>query len=104
MKLEHQFVEVKQLTDQAKRKAYNAVNKALINLYWDIGKLISKKINQAEWGESIIKNLANYLKRTEPDMKGFSTPNLWRMKQFYELYVNDKKLSPLVREKIYLTQ
>jgi len=31
-------------------------------------------------------------------MSGFSSPNLWRMKQFYELYANDKKLSPLVRE------
>jgi len=38
--------------------------------------------------------LANYLKKTEPELKGFSSQNLWRMKQFYE---NDKP-SPLVRE------
>ncbi len=98
MKLESQLFEVKQLIYQAKRKAYNAVNQELISLYWNIGKLISEKVNQAEWGESVIKNLAKYLKRTEPDMKGFSTPNLWRMKQFYELYGKDEKLSPLVRE------
>ncbi len=98
MKPDNQFSEVKQLIDQAKRQAYNVVNKELINLYWSVGKLISEKVNQSEWGESVIKNLADYLKKTEPDMKGFSTPNLWRMKQFYELYYQEEKLSPLVRE------
>lgn len=98
MKLENQFNEVRKLINRAKRKAYNAANKELIDLYWSLGKLISIKISKSEWGESVIKNLANYLKKTEPDMKGFSTPNLWRMKQFYELYADDKKLSPLVRE------
>lgn len=44
------------------------------------------------------KKLANYLKRNEPELKGFSDKNLWRMKQFYEVYKNFPKLLALLRE------
>ena len=42
--------------------------------------------------------LAVYIKKTAPDIKGFSDKNLWRMKQFYELYKDNEKLSALTRE------
>ena len=42
--------------------------------------------------------LAKYIQQNEPDIKGFSDKNLWRMKQFYETYKDFPKLSPLVRE------
>jgi predicted nuclease of restriction endonuclease-like (RecB) superfamily len=98
MKLERQFVEIYQLIHKAKTRAINAVNTELINLYWEVGKYISKKVSKQEWGKGIVKNLSNYLNKTEPDLKGFSSQNLWRMKQFYEAYYTNSKLSPLVRE------
>ncbi len=98
MNIEEQFAEVRALIRQAKNNAFSLVNRELINLYWETGKLISQKTSQSEWGESVIKKLSDYLKRTEPDIKGFSIQNLRRMRQFYELYANDEKLSPLVRE------
>ena len=98
MKLERQFVEIHQLIHKAKTRAINAVNTELINLYWEVGKYISKKVSKQEWGKGIVKNLSNYLNKTEPDLKGFSSQNLWRMKQFYEAYYTNSKLSPLVRE------
>ncbi len=98
MKLEKQFTEIQQLINRAKVKAFNAVNTELINLYWEIGKYISNKIANQEWGKGIVKNLSDYLNRIEPDLKGFSSQNLWRMKQFYEAYHTNPKLSPLVRE------
>lgn len=42
--------------------------------------------------------MADYLIRTEPELKGFSDKNLWRMKQFYEAYKDNPKLSALLRE------
>ena len=51
-----------------------------------------------EWGKGVVKNLSDYLNKTEPDLKGFSSQNLWRMKQFYEAYYTNPKLPPLVRE------
>ena len=61
-------------------------------------KNISNKIANQEWGKGVVKNLSDYLNKTEPEMKGFSSQNLWRMKQFYEAYHTNPKLSPLVRE------
>jgi len=98
MNLEQQFSEIKKLISTAKENSYKAVNAELINLYWNIGKHISQKIESSEWGKGIVSNLSDYLKRTEPNVKGFSSQNLWRMKQFFEVYNKNKKLSPMVRE------
>jgi len=58
----------------------------MINLYWNIGEYISKKIEQAEWGDSVVTELAKHIQQNEPEIKGFSDKNIWRMKQFFEAY------------------
>jgi predicted nuclease of restriction endonuclease-like (RecB) superfamily len=93
-----QFFEIIDLIKQAKTNAIRAVNTELINLYWNIGQYISRQIETATWGDSVVKELADYLTRTEPELKGFSDKNLWRMKQFYEAYKESPKLSALLRE------
>lgn len=98
MNIERQFVEVRELIKQAKSRAFKAVNIELINLYWEIGKYISIKVSKSEWGKGVVVNLSNFLKETEPELKGFSSQNLWRMKQFYEAYKKFTKLSTLLRE------
>ena len=42
--------------------------------------------------------LANHIHPNEPEIKGFSDKNIWRMKQFYETYKDFPKLSTLLRE------
>ncbi|WP_034707428.1 PDDEXK nuclease domain-containing protein, partial [Chryseobacterium luteum] len=49
-------------------------------------------------GDSVVKDLAEYIQTSEPEIKGFSDKNIWRMKKFYEVYRDFPKLSPLVRE------
>jgi len=98
MELNRQFSEIVSLIHQARNNALKVVNIELINLYWNIGEHISKRIANAEWGQSVVQQLAEYLQKNEPDLKGFSDKNLWRMKQFYEAYSDYPKLSPLVRE------
>jgi predicted nuclease of restriction endonuclease-like (RecB) superfamily len=93
-----QFKHVIELIKESRNKAVKAVNSELINLYWNIGKYISMKIEQSEWGESVVKALAIHIKLSEPEIKGFSDKNLWRMKQFYETYKDFPKLSTLLRE------
>jgi hypothetical protein len=82
--MENRFTDIIQLIKQSRTKAIKAVNAELINLYWRIGEYISKKIEQSEWGDSVVKELAKYIQLSEPDAKGFSDKNIWRMKQFYE--------------------
>lgn len=93
-----QFAEVTRLISNARNQVLRLANTALIDLYWSVGRYISERIASAEWGDGVVKQLADYISKTAPDLKGFSDKNLWRMKQFYETYVNEPKLSPLVRE------
>lgn len=95
---EHSFVEVAKLIQDARRKALQTVNTQLIDLYWQVGEYISRKVESAAWGEGVVKQLATYIAREIPDAKGFTHRNLFRMKQFFETYRFDEKVSPLVRQ------
>lgn len=96
--MDNRFADIIQLIKQSRTNAIRAVNAELINLYWNIGEYISKKIAQSEWGDSVVTELAKFIQAHEPEIKGFSDKNIWRMKQFYETYKGLPKLSPLVRE------
>lgn len=96
--MQKQFKPIIQLIHQARERAYRAVNTQLIDLYWNLRKYLSEKIEASEWGESVIQDLATFIQKTETDIRGFSDKNLWRMKQFYETYKDETKLLPLVRE------
>lgn len=87
-----------QQIQQARQKALAQVNTALIDLYWQIGKTISDKVQTEAWGKGVVRELAQYITQNAPDIRGFSDKNLWRMKQFYETYATDAKLSTLCRE------
>jgi predicted nuclease of restriction endonuclease-like (RecB) superfamily len=62
------------------------------------GEYISRKIENAEWGDGVVEQLAAYLAHTQPGLRGFTRRNLFRMRQFYEIYRLDEKVSPLVRQ------
>lgn len=98
IKKEKEFLQIISLIQAAKQKAFLTVNTTLISLYWNIGEYISKKIKSAQWGESIVLELAEFILQKYPELKGYSDKNLWRMKQFYETYSNAPKLSALLRE------
>ncbi|WP_341902846.1 DUF1016 N-terminal domain-containing protein [Fluviicola taffensis] len=98
--MDNRFTDIIQLIKQSRTNVIKAVNSELINLYWNIGAYISKKIEDSEWGDSIVTDLAKHIQTHEPEIKGFSDKNIWRMKQFYETYKDFPKLSPVVREKL----
>lgn len=95
---ESAFAEVVDLIQTARHKAFQAVNTTLIDLYWNVGEYISRKIENAEWGDGVVEQLATYIAHTQPGLRGFTRPNLFRMRQFYETYRLDEKVSPLVRQ------
>lgn len=83
---------------QSQNRAFQAVNKELISLYWDLGKVIAKKQASEEWGKSTVERLAKDLQAEFVGVTGFSASNLWRMKSFYLAYKDSEFLAPLVRE------
>lgn len=86
------------IIERSREKAFRAVNRELITMYWDIDKYISGKMENGGWGKSVVADFARYVQEARPDIKGFSASNIWRMRQFYETYRQNEKLAPLVRE------
>lgn len=92
LKFNKQFSEILKLAEQARYNAYQSVNSELVNLYWQIGEYISKKVAAAEWGMNVVDKLAIYFQENAPDLKGFDRRGLYRMKQFFETYQNLESL------------
>jgi len=96
--IETSFAEVVGLIEQARQRAYQAVDSELVGLYWRIGQYISAKLAAAVWGEGVVDRLAQHLARTMPGQRGFTRRNLFRMRQFYETYCVDKKVTALLTQ------
>lgn len=92
------LTEIKEKVYKSQYEAMRQVNKALISLYWDIGKGIVEKQEKHKWGKSIVEKLAVDLQQEFPGMQGWSSHNLWRMRKFYLMYKGNEKLAPLVQE------
>lgn len=96
--IQTQFSHVTTLIQQARQRAFQAVNSELVTLYWTIGEYLHQQVSSKVWGKSVVSQLADFIQQSEPNVKGFSAQNLWRMKQFYETYEDSTKLSALLRE------
>jgi predicted nuclease of restriction endonuclease-like (RecB) superfamily len=95
---ETQFIEVVQLINSAREQAYLAVNTTLVQLYWQVGEIISCKIAASEWGEGVVEQLAKHIATTQPSLRGFTRRNLFRMRQFYEAWPDKEKVSALLTQ------
>lgn len=92
------LTEIKERIRSAQYEALRAVNKELVGLYWDIGRMIVERQDVEGWGKAVVEQLAADLRTEFPGVGGFSASNLWRMKAFFEAYTGLEKLAPLVRE------
>jgi len=90
--------EIKEKITSARVTAYRKLNRELISLYWDIGKLIFKRQQQFSWGRSVVEQLAKDLRKDYAGLEGFSARNLWNMRRFYIEYKDLKNLQQLVAE------
>ena len=91
------FTPIMELIRTRRQRALQAVNTELVTLYWEVGKILSEKTQSAGWGKKTIEALANHLKATQPDLKGFNRRGLYRMKQFYETYPGEIVSAPLTQ-------
>jgi predicted nuclease of restriction endonuclease-like (RecB) superfamily len=92
--------EIKAILGNARQKAYSAVNFAMVEAYWLIGRRIIEEEqlgkSRADYGEYLIKELSKAL--TSELGKGFSYANLWNFRQFYLTFPEQEKLYALRRE------
>lgn len=92
------LAEVKARIQSAQYAALRAVNKELVSLYWDIGRLVVERQQDARHGAAITERLADDLRAAFPDMRGFSRRNVFYMREFFLLYRDDPKVQPLVAQ------
>ena len=88
--------EIKELIYRHQYEAMKKVNIELMLLYWEIGEEICNKQREQGWGKSVVEILAKELQKEFPGIRGFSTTNLWLMRQFYIEHTTNPIFKPLV--------
>lgn len=81
------YLSIREILANARAKAYKAVNFAMVEAYWNVGKLIveaQEGNERAEYGDYLLKNLSKEL--TKEFGKGFTVTNLSYMRQFYAMF------------------
>jgi len=96
--LDQEFEPLLEIIEHAQARAYRAVNRELVGMYWDIGAYISAKAQAEQWGRSVVVEFSRWIRHRMPGIRGFSPQNVWRMKQLFETYQSNPKLSELLRE------
>jgi predicted nuclease of restriction endonuclease-like (RecB) superfamily len=81
-----EFEFVFKLIQKSKNQALQSVNATQILLYWEVGKLVAHKLQDASWGEKTVVQLSEYLQQKDPQLTNFTKRGLYRMRQFYEAY------------------
>jgi predicted nuclease of restriction endonuclease-like (RecB) superfamily len=89
---------IKQHIHQSRVRVYHAVNRDMMDLYWNIGQEIAERQAREGWGKSIVERLSLDLRKEFPGTAGFSSQNLWFMRQLYLEYKEVPNLLQLVRE------
>lgn len=92
------FENIIAIIESAKARALKAVNVELITMYREVGKYLSTLVAESSFGDKVIDEVAAYIAKTNPAIKGFNRRGLYRMKQFYEAYKDDEIVTPLVTQ------
>ncbi len=98
LKYSEQFKKIVDIIESAKERACRKVNEELILMYRDIGEYISVQSENAEYGDAFVQKLTDFFATNYPELKGFNRRGLYRMKQFYELYKDNEKVSTLLTQ------
>ena len=94
MEISNNYInEIKTILKNARQKAYTAVNSAMVEAYWEIGRrIVEEEQNgkeRAEYGKEILQNLSKVL--TEEFGKGYSYRTLREIRQFYLMFSDFEK-------------
>lgn len=84
--VEREFSSVFELISRRRNHTLMTVNVESLMTYWEIGAFLSPRIHTGSWSTAIVGQLADYLKRQDPTLKGFSKSNLYSMAQVYDTF------------------
>ncbi len=97
LKLQDYYNWIKELKSKihaAQTKVALTINSQLLELYWEIGKDISERQENTDWGSKFIEQTAIELKKEFPEIRGFSRRNLYAIRQWYKFYSEKYEFVP----------
>jgi hypothetical protein len=95
---------------QSQYKTAALANKEMLSLYYGIGKYVSDNSRKGFWGTGAIEQISELLQKELPGLRGFSAPNIKKMRVFFEewhpainrsLTMNDLNVNPFWRTPYY---
>jgi len=89
------LIRIKEDIRNARVRAFSAVNRELMELYWQVGQVILAK---SAWGSGFAERLSKDIRYEFPDLKGFSVRNLWYMRKFAEEFPDAEIVQTLSAE------
>ena len=93
------IAELKHRYRAAQVKASVRVNTEKLRYNWELGRDLVQKKAEERWGAGVVEQVSLDMQREFPDAEGFSTRNVWYMKQWYLFYnQQDTKLQRPVAE------
>ena len=81
--------EIKKRYQRTRSRITLQANYGALEFNWQLGRDIVEKKAEQRWGTGIVEQLSLDLRAAYPDSKGFSSRNLWYMKQWYLFYCSD---------------
>lgn len=87
--IEQQFGEIVNIILQHKSNASRAVNEELLLTAWHVGRYVSTKLRNEEWGSKVVSQLSEYIRAQHPDIKGYSKRSIYNMVMFYDEYSSE---------------
>lgn len=87
--IEQQFGEIVNIILQHKSNASRAVNEELLLTAWHVGRYVSTKLRNEEWGSKVVSQLSEYIRSQHPDIKGYSKRSIYNMVMFYDEYSSE---------------
>lgn len=87
-----------QIICRSRQNALKKVNEELIQMYWKVGEYLSIESTKALFGDAYIDTVAEEIQNAFPGIKGFNRRGLYRMKKFYETYVDDEFVTTLLSQ------
>ena len=88
------LIDIKKRIKASQYSVAISVNSALIELYWNIGKEIVSKQENEGWGSGFIEQFSKDLRKSFPDIKGFSKRNIYAIRQWYLFYSEQFEFVP----------
>ena len=101
---EKDFAAVLEIITTHRSRALMSVNVESLLTYWEIGAFLSPRIHSGSWSRAIVGKLAEYIKRNQPELRGYGKSNLYNMALVYDTFSSDAFVSILDKYSSQLSQ